>query len=75
MGEATSDAGIGSFGVSYGLYNMAWGVGLLGGPALGGFLFERLGFVRLSLAWAPVVIVVTLLLARAGRRPSTAPAV
>ncbi len=75
MGEATSDAGIGSFGVSYGLYNMAWGVGLLGGPALGGFLFERIGFVRLSLAWAPIVILVTLLLARAGRRPSAAPAV
>ena len=36
MGEATSDAGVRSFGVSYGLYNLAWGAGLLGGPALGG---------------------------------------
>ena len=43
MAEATSSAGAGSFGVGYGLYNMAWGVGLLGGPALGGFLFERIG--------------------------------
>src|SRR5436309_4032366 len=68
MGEATSEAGIGSFGVSYGLYNMAWGAGLLGGPALGGFLFERIGFARLALVWAPVIVAVTLLLARAGQR-------
>jgi DHA1 family solute carrier family 18 vesicular amine transporter 1/2 len=68
MGEATSEAGIGSFGVSYGLYNMAWGAGLLGGPALGGFLFERMGFARLALVWAPVIVAVTLLLARAGQR-------
>jgi len=64
MGEATSNAGIGSFGVAYGLYNMAWGVGLLGGPALGGFLFERLGFARLTLVWAPVLLLVTLALTR-----------
>ena len=64
MGEATSDAGIDSFGVSYGLYNMAWGAGLLGGPALGGFLYERLGFRGLALAWAPALIVITALLAR-----------
>ena len=67
MGEATSAAGIGSFGVSYGLYNMAWGVGLLGGPALGGFLYERMGFAPLALVWSPVVVLVTLLLVRAGR--------
>jgi MFS family permease len=59
MGEATSSAGMQSFGVAYGLYNLAWGVGLLAGPALGGFLFERMGFVRLGLAWAMVLIVVT----------------
>jgi multidrug resistance protein len=64
MGEATSDAGIGSFGIAYGLYNMAWGAGLLGGPALGGFLYERIGFSRLAFAWAPGLIVVTGLLAR-----------
>src|SRR5262249_33424289 len=35
MGEATSLSGAPSFGVAYGLYNMAWGAGLLGGPAVG----------------------------------------
>ena len=58
MGEATTGAGVRSFGVSYGLYNLAWGVGLLGGPALGGFLFERLGFAWLVLAWAPMLLFV-----------------
>ena len=75
MGEAVAESGLGSFGVGYGLYNMAWGVGLLGGPALGGFLFERLGFTRLTLLWSPVVISATLLLASAGRRRSVEPAV
>ena len=64
MGEAASNAGVGSFGVSYGIYNMAWAVGLLGGPAVGGFLFERFGFARLTLAWAPVLVLVTWLLGR-----------
>jgi multidrug resistance protein len=71
MAEATSSAGAGSFGVGYGLYNMAWGVGLLGGPALGGFLFERMGFPRLAWLWAPGVVSITLLLARLkSRAPS-----
>jgi MFS transporter, DHA1 family, solute carrier family 18 (vesicular amine transporter), member 1/2 len=70
MGDAASTAGIGSFGVAYGLYNVAWGVGLLGGPALGGFLFERLGFGRLMLAWAPAVVMATLLIARVGTTPN-----
>lgn len=64
MAEATSTAGVDSFGVGYGLYNMAWGAGLLGGPALGGFLFERMGFPRLALFWAPCVVSITILLAR-----------
>jgi MFS family permease len=64
MGEATSDAGVRSFGVAYGLYNLAWGAGLLGGPALGGFLFERMGFAALMLAWAPLLVVVRWLLGR-----------
>jgi MFS transporter, DHA1 family, solute carrier family 18 (vesicular amine transporter), member 1/2 len=63
MAEATSSGGVASFGVAYGLYNMAWGAGLLGGPAIGGFLFERLGFSRLVLAWAPVLLLITWLLA------------
>lgn len=62
MAEATSSTGIESFGVSYGIYNVAWAVGLLSGPSLGGFLFERMGFARLTLAWAPVLLAVTWLL-------------
>jgi len=64
MAEATSHPGAGSFGVAYGLYNVAWGVGLLGGPALGGFLFERMGFAGLAFLWSPVVVIVAVLLAR-----------
>ena len=64
MGQATTDAGIRSFGVAYGLYNLAWGAGLLGGPALGGFLFERMGFSRLLIVWAPAIALVTIVLAR-----------
>jgi hypothetical protein len=37
---------------------------LLVGPAIGGFLFEQLGFTRLTLVWAPPVLAMTLLLAR-----------
>jgi predicted MFS family arabinose efflux permease len=70
MAEATSDAGIESFGVSYGLYNFAWGAGLLGGPALGGFLFERMGLGELSIAWAPAMIVAAVLLGRVKSRAS-----
>ena len=64
MAEATTAAGVGSFGVGYGLYNMAWGAGLLVGPALGGFLFERMGFRRLTLSWSPVLLIVTWLVWR-----------
>src|SRR5918993_2609579 len=63
MAEATSAAGVTSFGVSYGVYNFAWGIGLLSGPAIGGFLFERLGFARLTLVWMPLVLATTILLA------------
>ncbi len=64
MAEATSSAGASSFGVGYGLYNMAWGLGLLGGPALSGFLFERMGFGWLMLIWAPPLVGVAWLLGR-----------
>jgi DHA1 family solute carrier family 18 vesicular amine transporter 1/2 len=64
MAEAVSAAGVGSFGVGYGLYNMAWGAGLLSGPAVAGFVFERVGFARLTLLWAPMLLIVSLLLAR-----------
>jgi MFS family permease len=64
MAEATAESGVGSFGVGYGLYNMAWGAGLLAGPALGGLLFERMGFTPLLLIWSSALVVVTGLLAR-----------
>jgi MFS transporter, DHA1 family, solute carrier family 18 (vesicular amine transporter), member 1/2 len=64
MAEATSGAGIESYGVGFGLYNMAWGFGLLAGPAVGGAMFELIGFPRLALIWAPCVISITILLAR-----------
>ncbi|MDE3153795.1 MAG: MFS transporter [Acidobacteriota bacterium] len=64
MAEAVSAAGIRAYGVAYGAYNVAWACGLLTGPALGGFLFERIGFGRLVLVWSPALILVTLLIAR-----------
>ena len=65
MAEAMSTVGVGSFGVAYGLYNFSWGIGLIVGPAAGGFLFEAFGFTRLTLVWSPIVIVLTVLIARA----------
>jgi DHA1 family solute carrier family 18 vesicular amine transporter 1/2 len=62
MGEATSRAGLASFGIAYGIYNMAWGVGLLGGPAAGGVLYEHLGFLRLTAIWAPALVLFAALL-------------
>ena len=64
MAEASTGAGGESYGLAYGLYNVGWGVALLAGPALGGFLFEQLGFARLTMYWAPAMLVITLLLAR-----------
>jgi MFS transporter, DHA1 family, solute carrier family 18 (vesicular amine transporter), member 1/2 len=62
MADATSQAGLGSFGTAYGLYNAIWAVGLVGGPALGGYLYERMPFSTLALAWAAVVAAITLTL-------------
>ena len=73
MAEATPRRGVGSFGVAYGLYNVAWAIGLLVGPAIGGFLFERIGFARLTLGWAPVVVIIALAILRLSRAPSGAP--
>jgi len=69
MAEAVSSAGVGSFGVGYGLYNMAWGAGLLAGPAVAGFVYERAGFARLTLLWSPMLLVVSVLLARVQSAP------
>jgi MFS transporter, DHA1 family, solute carrier family 18 (vesicular amine transporter), member 1/2 len=65
MADATASAGVKSFGVAYGVYNFAWALGLLVGPATGGALYERLGFTVLTVAWAVALLLATLLLARA----------
>jgi len=62
MADATSEAGVGSFGTAYGFYNAIWAVGLLCGPALGGYLFERMRFSTLALGWSAVVAATTLAL-------------
>ncbi len=64
MGQVVSAEGAGSFGVAYGLYNFAWGAGILVGPAAGGFLYERMGFARLMLVWTVVVVIAAAGLAR-----------
>jgi MFS family permease len=66
MAEALSAAGSRSYGVAYGVYNVAWALGLLVGPALGGFLYERVAFGSLTIAWASVVALLALALARLG---------
>jgi multidrug resistance protein len=70
MAEAVSSSGAGSFGVGYGLYNMAWGAGLLGGPAIAGFVYERAGFAWLTLLWAPMLLLVAGVLARLQSAPA-----
>jgi multidrug resistance protein len=64
MAEAISVVGVSSFGVAYGVYNFSWGVGLLAGPAVGGFLYDTAGFTSLTLLWAPAVIGLTFVIAR-----------
>ncbi len=73
MAEVVSAAGVDSFGVAYGLYNFAWGMGILVGPGLGGYLFERVGFSTLTMIWAPALLLVAAALARVqwtSRRPA-----
>ena len=62
MADATSAAGIGSFGTAYGIYNAIWAIGVLFGPAMGGYLYERMRFSTLALGWSASVVVVTLAL-------------
>ncbi|OFW13507.1 MAG: hypothetical protein A3F69_00630 [Acidobacteria bacterium RIFCSPLOWO2_12_FULL_66_10] len=64
MAEVTAFAGGDAYGIGYGIYNTAWGFGLLGGPALGGWLFDRFGFAALTTGWAVVAIVATIALSR-----------
>jgi MFS transporter, DHA1 family, solute carrier family 18 (vesicular amine transporter), member 1/2 len=72
MADATSAAGVQSFGVAYGAYNVAWALGLLVGPSIGGAAYEQVGFITLTLTWAPVLLLCTLVIARI--RASPAPA-
>jgi MFS family permease len=64
MAEVTAFAGSDAYGIGYGVYNTAWGVGLLAGPALGGWLFDRFGFAVLAGGWSIAVIVTALALGR-----------
>jgi predicted MFS family arabinose efflux permease len=64
MAEVTTIDGADAHGVGYGVYNTAWAIGLLLGPALGGFAFDRIGFGPLLFTWAVVAILLTLLLGR-----------
>ena len=66
MADATSGSGVRSFGVAYGVYNFAWALGLLVGPAIGGAVYERAGFAALMWAWAAALLPITLLLVRSG---------
>jgi len=64
MAEVTSGDGADAYGVGYGVYNTAWAIGLLIGPALGGFAFDRAGFPVLLIAWSAAAIAATLLLGK-----------
>jgi len=64
MAEVTSIGGADAYGVGYGVYNTAWAIGLLVGPAVGGFAFEHMRLAPFLVAWSATVIVVTLLLGR-----------
>jgi len=65
MAQAISRGGGESFGIAYGLYNVAWGAGLLIGPAVGGFLLETVGLAVLTIAWVPPVLATAVVLWRA----------
>jgi multidrug resistance protein len=64
VGEAASSAGVESFGMVYGLYNVAWSIGLMAGPSIGAYLYDQLGFSVLLFLWAPALLVLTWLVAR-----------
>jgi predicted MFS family arabinose efflux permease len=64
-----SSGGTENNGIAYGIYNVAWAVGLLVGPAIGGIAYERLGFFQMMIVWSPAVIVLATIVARASRSP------
>jgi MFS family permease len=63
MAEVTAFAGGHAYVSGYGINNTGWGAGLLAAPALGGWLFERVGFATLAKGWAIVVILATIAIA------------
>ncbi len=63
MSEVAAAAGFESYGVVYGVYNMAWAVGLMVAPAAGGFLFDRIGLESLLVTWSLLLVVIGLALA------------
>jgi predicted MFS family arabinose efflux permease len=62
MADVTAFAGKDAYGIGFGLYNTAWAIGTLGGPALGGWLFDRVGLRALSIGWAIGVAAITIAL-------------
>ena len=75
MADATSTAGVRSFGVAYGVYNLAWALGLLVGPAIGGAAYERVGFSVLMWSWAVAMLPLTVLIGRSRQRQTARAAV
>lgn len=67
MADAGARAGAASFGVSYGLYNFAWGFGLLAGPALGGAAYDWVGFSRTLALWPLLLLATAVWFTRAAR--------
>jgi multidrug resistance protein len=64
MAEVASAAGFKAYGVVYGVYNMAWAVGLMIAPALGGFVLERAGLGALTIGWSMFLLAISVILAR-----------
>jgi multidrug resistance protein len=75
MADAVAAARGESHGLAYGVYNVAWAIGLLAGPAIGGYVYELLGFSRLIILWAPGVVLTTIVIARIGGKAELARAV
>jgi MFS transporter, DHA1 family, solute carrier family 18 (vesicular amine transporter), member 1/2 len=62
-----------SFGAAYGLFNFAWAFGILIGPSIGATLYDRVGISPLLWGWAPVVIVVAIVLSLIAPQPVPLP--
>jgi predicted MFS family arabinose efflux permease len=62
--QLASQAGVRAYGVVYGVYNVAWAVGLMSGPALGGFLFDQVGFAQLTIVWSVLLLTASLVFVR-----------